>query len=104
MRIQNRHNVVKTIAIHVIYCHHAAAHDVSAVARERLRMVCPGSLTARWRLLPPSVGIRNVRTSVTVNVANAKSMPRCEPSLGNIVNDPGFSGLPRDRFRVAHET
>ncbi len=56
MCVQQGNYIVQAVAVHIVYSHFAAAHEVAAKTAEYLRMIDPAFLTAAWRrLLPPTV-------------------------------------------------
>src|SRR4051812_44276147 len=69
--IQGRHNVLEAISIHVVHAHQGAA---AAVPAKVLRVILPW-LVAAWRwLFPPSIGVQNVLSAVSVKITDAETV------------------------------
>src|SRR3989442_16015130 len=99
MRPKAGHYVVQTVTVDVIDAY------LGAAVAEMLRMKSPRCLLASFRrLLPPSIGLQDIHTSVAVDVADAQPMGDQIRSLGNRVDDPRRGRLCGIRFSVGQDS
>jgi hypothetical protein len=64
MHVENGDHVGEPVAVHVVDAHHAAAHNIAAIAREGLRMIRPRLLLASGRrLFPPAERVDDIHAA-----------------------------------------
>src|ERR1700722_12286121 len=102
MRVQRGDDIVQAIPVDVKDSDLRSTIGNAAPPAKGMRMVLPWLIaTARWWLLPPSIGSHDVQPPITVDVADPDSVSGPGAALGDGMNDPRPGRIGRIRLGVA---